>query len=814
VACFTPYRPQIECLEDRCLLSGNQPSAVEQLMLEELNDARADPHDYGVSINLPAIENLPAVQPLAFNTLLVQSAQGHSQDMNQNNFFSHTGSDGTSPSQRATNVGFNWTAFSESIAAGSADPAPADALASLIIDAGEPDLGHRNQLLAIDSLDQLETQVGIGIVQNGTGNLTNYYTIDSGVTPDTRPFILGVVFTDTAGSGHYAIGEGMGGVTITVSASGNPIASTTTFGSGGYSIQVAPGSYTVTASGGPLTAPIVQSVVVGAQNVRTNFVINPAPPPQSFQFGQLAYFKFDTAGQAMVTVNRVGGSSGAATVNYATSDGSAIANTDYTPTSGTLSFASGQTSASFNVGILGDSKPDYPETLQLTMSNPTGGVILGTPATTLTIVDPNISDDTVYVDSIFQDILGRPVDPSGLANFQSFLDSFRNQSLLSIAASFVVSPEARGDFIIKEYQALLGRTPGQAEVNGWVNALEQGQTPEQIVTAIVGSSEFFGLVGNNNANWLNQLYADALKRTPDPSAQGFVAALAAGIPRGVIAGVIFSSTEYRADLISGVYKSLLGLAAGPADINSWLGLLGLGSSGPGTAGPDEQFEAQVLASNEYFQRSGNLIPAWVNSLYTNLLSRAGDSGGVNGFVQAIIAAETPARSAIANALQLSGEYRSHLVAGYYNQYLFRQPVGAEAAVWIHALQSGATDEQVMTGFVTSGEYFQKHGGTNTTYINALYQDLLGRARDPNDMGFLNGLNNGTFTRSQVVSAILGSSEYRQHLVVDDYLQFLGRSPSNAEITGKLALIAQGATDEQVALQFIDSGEYYQRLRLL
>ena len=158
----------------------------------------------------------------------------------------------------------------------------------------------------------------------------------------------------------------------------------------------------------------------------------------------------------------------------------------------------------------------------------------------------------------------------------------------------------------------------------------------------------------------------------------------------------------------------------------------------------------MLASNEYFQRSGNLIPAWVNSLYTNLLSREGDSGGVSGFVQAIIAAETPARSAIANALQLSGEYRSHLVAGYYNQYLFRQPVGAEAAVWINALQSGATDEQVMTGFVTSGEYFQKHGGTNTTYINALYQDLLGRARDPNDMGFLNGLNNGTFTRSQVV----------------------------------------------------------------
>jgi hypothetical protein len=65
-----------------------------------------------------------------------------------------------------------------------------------------------------------------------------------------------------------------------------------------------------------------------------------------------------------------------------------------------------------------------------------------------------------------------------------------------------------------------------------------------------------------------------------------------------------------------------------------------------------------------------------------------------------------------------------------------------------------------------------------------------------------------------VNAILASPEYQQHLTIDDYLQYLGRSPSTAEITGKQALFAQGVTDEQVALQFIQSPEYYQRLRLL
>jgi uncharacterized protein YkwD len=262
----------LECLESRLVPSGYTPTDVEQQFLELLNNARANPSAYGASIGLDLSGVAPS-QPLAFNPILIQTARDHSQDMNDRAYFGHDTPEGITPAQRMTAAGFNWTVWAESIAAGYASPA--DALKALIIDAGVPDLGHRIQLLAIGSPYSLIQQVGVGIVQNGSGPYTNYYTIDSGTTADTRPFLTGLVSKDLNNNGQYDPGEGVGNVTITVSGMGL----TTTWTSGGYSIQVNPGTYTVTATGGGLLAPIVKTVAIGAANVRLNFDASAPPPP-------------------------------------------------------------------------------------------------------------------------------------------------------------------------------------------------------------------------------------------------------------------------------------------------------------------------------------------------------------------------------------------------------------------------------------------------------------------------------------------------------------------------------------------------------
>src|SRR4029077_9902940 len=85
---------------------------------------------------------------------------------------------------------------------------------------------------------------------------------------------------------------------------------------------------------------------------------------------------------------RTGGTSGAVSVHYATSDGTATAGSDYTAASGTLTFADGEASKTFTVTILDDTAVEGNETVNLTLSGPTGGATLGTLASaTLTIVD-------------------------------------------------------------------------------------------------------------------------------------------------------------------------------------------------------------------------------------------------------------------------------------------------------------------------------------------------------------------------------------------------------------------------------------------
>lgn len=59
--------------------------------------------------------NMPAVDPLTWNDLLATAAQNHSNDMSDNDFFSHTGSDGKSPSDRIDKTGYKYSTWGENI---------------------------------------------------------------------------------------------------------------------------------------------------------------------------------------------------------------------------------------------------------------------------------------------------------------------------------------------------------------------------------------------------------------------------------------------------------------------------------------------------------------------------------------------------------------------------------------------------------------------------------------------------------------------------------------------------------------------------
>ena len=88
-----------------------------------------------------------------------------------------------------------------------------------------------------------------------------------------------------------------------------------------------------------------------------------------------------------VTLSRA--PSGTVTVDYATADGTATAGSDYTATSGTLTFAAGETEKAISVPVLDDGHDEGSENLTLTLSNPSGAYLADGSATgTINNSDP------------------------------------------------------------------------------------------------------------------------------------------------------------------------------------------------------------------------------------------------------------------------------------------------------------------------------------------------------------------------------------------------------------------------------------------
>lgn len=127
--------------------------------------------------------------------------------------------------------------------------------------------------------------------------------------------------------------------------------------------------------------------------------------PGGFSFSTSAYTVSEGAVVATVTVRRTGGRDGAVSVNYATSDGTATSGQDHQSTSGTLTWGDKDgADKTFQVTILDDGLDEDGETLNLTLSDPTGGATLKSPSTAvLTISDDDEPPILSYGDvSVFE----------------------------------------------------------------------------------------------------------------------------------------------------------------------------------------------------------------------------------------------------------------------------------------------------------------------------------------------------------------------------------------------------------------------------
>lgn len=106
---------------------------------------------------------------LTWNLMLTQAADSHSNDMVALNFFSHTGSSGSSAGQRISAAGYTWNTYGENIAAGQAS-------INEVVDGWMASAGHCANIMNAAFVD-----IGVACVP-GTASTTyrTYWTMDLG----------------------------------------------------------------------------------------------------------------------------------------------------------------------------------------------------------------------------------------------------------------------------------------------------------------------------------------------------------------------------------------------------------------------------------------------------------------------------------------------------------------------------------------------------------------------------------------------------------------------------------------------------------
>ena len=113
----------------------------------------------------------------------------------------------------------------------------------------------------------------------------------------------------------------------------------------------------------------------------------------------------ETASNLTATVTLSGTSSQVVTVNYATSDGAATAGSDYTSTSGSLTFNPGDLTQTFTIPILSDSVDENNETFIVTLSSPSNAGLSSSTAT-MTITDDDAAPTVSLGDLTSAEVAG------------------------------------------------------------------------------------------------------------------------------------------------------------------------------------------------------------------------------------------------------------------------------------------------------------------------------------------------------------------------------------------------------------------------
>jgi Domain of unknown function (DUF4214) len=198
---------------------------------------------------------------------------------------------------------------------------------------------------------------------------------------------------------------------------------------------------------------------------------------------------------------------------------------------------------------------------------------------------------------------------------------------------------------------------------------------------------------------------------------------------------------------------------------------------------------------------------YVDSVYRDVLGRNAGPNEYAGWVKDILGGMPRAKVGV--GFVTSTEYRQLMTKAAYQGVLHRTPSSSEVAGWVAAIKKGATTpDGIWEIFLSTQEFFKDSGGTNSGYVNGVFQLVDGRpatTAEKASWATVVAKKGGKY----FVNAIFTSPEAERYQVNQAFQKFLGRSASVGDQNTWGAYIKKHGL-LSLRVQLLGSTEYWNR----
>jgi len=197
-----------------------------------------------------------------------------------------------------------------------------------------------------------------------------------------------------------------------------------------------------------------------------------------------------------------------------------------------------------------------------------------------------------------------------------------------------------------------------------------------------------------------------------------------------VASAFADSAERSANFVDAAYETYLLRPSDPVGLAAWVDRMGDGFT-------EEEFEAGLLASDEYFSLQGGTDADWIAGLYGDVLGRNLSTPELAYWLGRLDAGVSPFD--IALGFTTSDEREALVITDYHVNFLDRFPTEGELAHWLGVLDDGFRRRDVVASLVSDAEYYAARANNNDEWVAAVYTDLLFRTPGEAEVAYWAGV---------------------------------------------------------------------------